>query len=305
MTLDSRTMLNRRSLLCSAAAAALISATPGSSLAMTSPRRRTYKKAVKIGMVNVDGSLLDKFKLLKELGFDGVELDSPSGLDLDEVLAAKAETGLEVPGVVDSVHWAKPFSHPDAAVRAEGLAALETALRDCKKVGGDSVLVVPALVGEGVGYDDAYTRSQAEIRKLVPLAEELGVRIAFENVWNNFLLSPLEAARYVDEFESDHVGWHFDIGNLVAYGWPDQWIKILGKRIFKLDLKDYSRKKLTDEGRWAGFGVQIGEGDAGWPQVMKALDEIGYTGWGCAEVSGGDRERLAQIAANIDRVYAM
>ena len=305
MTLDSRTMLNRRSLLCSAAAAALISATPGSSLAMTSPRRRTYKKAVKIGMVNVDGSLLDKFKLLKELGFDGVELDSPSGLDLDEVLAAKAETGLEVPGVVDSVHWAKPFSHPDAAVRAEGLAALETALRDCKKVGGDSVLVVPALVGEGVGYDDAYTRSQAEIRKLVPLAEELGVRIAFENVWNNFLLSPLEAARYVDEFESDHVGWHFDIGNLVAYGWPDQWIKILGKRIFKLDLKDYSRKKLNDEGRWAGFGVQIGEGDAGWPQVMKALDEIGYTGWGCAEVSGGDRERLAQIAANIDRVYAM
>jgi L-ribulose-5-phosphate 3-epimerase len=305
MPLDPRSTLDRRSLLRGAAAAAVLTGATGSTLAMPHPRRRTYKKAVKIGMVNVEGTLLEKFQLLKDLGFDGVELDSPSGLDLDEVLAAKAETGLEIPGVVDSVHWAKPFSHPDEAVRAEGCAALETALRDCKKVGGDSVLVVPALVGEGVSYDDAYTRSQAELRKLVPLAEELGVRIAFENVWNNFLLSPLEAARYVDELESDHVGWHFDIGNVVAYGWPDQWIKILGKRIFKLDLKDYSRKKLNDEGRWAGFGVQIGEGDAGWPQVMKALDEIGYSGWGCAEVAGGDRERLAQIAANIDRVYAM
>ncbi|MCB9913913.1 MAG: sugar phosphate isomerase/epimerase [Planctomycetes bacterium] len=297
--------LDRRALLAGAAAGAALLTTTSPAAAMSPSPRRTYKKAVKIGMVQVEGTLQDKFALLKELGFDGVELDSPSNLDLDEVLAAKAATGLEVPGVVDSAHWGKPFSHPDAAVRAEGRAALETALRDCKKVGGTSVLVVPAVVNGDVSYDDAYRRSQEELRQLVPLAEELDVRIAFENVWNNFLLSPLEAARYVDEFESAHVGWHLDLGNLVLYGWPDQWIKILGKRIFKLDLKDYSRKKCNEEGRWAGFGVQIGEGDVGWPAVMKALDELGYTGWGAAEVGGGGRERLAEIAANIDRVYAM
>jgi len=297
--------LDRRSLLRIAAAGGALAALGTPALAATSrPRPRKLKKAVKYGMVREGDTVLAKFELLRELGFDGVELDSPSDLDLDEVLEAKAATGLAIPGVVDSVHWSKPFSHPDAAVRAEGVAALETALRDCKKVGGTSVLVVPAIVNGGVRYDDAYRRSQEEIAKCVPLAEELGLQIAFENVWNNFLLSPMEAARYVDEFESKSVGFHFDIGNIVLYGWPAHWIQILGPRIFKLDIKDYSRKKLDDEGRWAGFGVQIGEGDADWPATMKALDEIGYEGWGTAEVSGGDRARLAQIAANMDKVYA-
>ena len=304
MTQDAGSRTDRRSVLKFAAAGAALAATTPTGIGYESPPRRKYKKAVKIGMVGEGDTIHDKFRLLKELGFDGVELDSPSDLDLEEVLAAKHATGLEIPGVVDSVHWQKPFSDPDPAVRAEGRAALETALRDCKKVGGTSVLVVPALVGSGVAYDEAYSRSREEIGQLVPLAEELDVRIAFENVWNNFLLSPMEAARYSDEFESAHVGWHFDIGNIVLYGWPDQWIRILGKRIFKLDIKDYSRKKLNDEGRWAGFRVKIGEGDAGWPAVMRALDEIGYEGWCAAEVSGGDRERLAEIAANMDRVYA-
>jgi len=294
--------LDRRDLIKLAAAGALVAAAPRGIAAP--PKMRKLKKAVKYGMIEEGDTVLAKFELLKELGFDGVELDSPSNLDLDEVLEAKAATGIEVPGVVDSVHWSKPFSAADAAVRAEGCAALETALRDCKKVGGTSVLVVPALVNAGTSYDDAYRRSQEEIGKLVPLAEELGVDIAFENVWNNFLLSPMEAARYVDEFESKRVGFHFDIGNIVLYGWPEQWIRILGARIKKIDIKDYSRKKLNDEGRWAGFAVQIGEGDAGWPAAMKALDEIGYEGWGAAEVAGGKRERLAEIAANMDRVYA-
>lgn len=294
--------LNRRSLLQLSAVGALSAMAP---VAFGATRRRPkLKKALKYGMIGEGDSVLAKFQLIQELGFDGVEMDSPSGLDLDEVLAAKQATGIEIPGVVDSVHWSKPFSHGDAAVRAEGVAALETALRDCKKLGGTSVLVVPAVVNAGTSYDDAYRRSQEEIGKMVPLAEELDIQIAFENVWNNFLLSPLEAARYVDEFESAHVGFHFDIGNIVLYGWPAQWIKILGKRIFKLDIKDYSRKKLNDEGRWAGFQVQIGEGDSDWPAVMRALEEIGYEGWGAAEVSGGKRERLAQISANMDRVYA-
>lgn len=295
---------DRRTLLKSAAAGALVAASLSSTSSAAAERKRKLKKAVKYGMIGEGDTVLAKFELLAELGFDGVELDSPSGLDLDEVMEAKKATGIEIPGVVDSVHWSKPFSSASADERAEGCAALETALRDCAKVGGTSVLVVPAVVGPSVAYDDAYRRSQEEIGKLVPLAEELGIDILFENVWNNFLLSPMEAARYVDEFESERVGWHFDIGNIVYYGWPEQWIRILGKRIKKLDIKDYSRKKLNDEGRWAGFGVQIGEGDAGWPAVMAALDEIGYEGWGAAEVGGGGRERLAQIAANMDKVYA-
>lgn len=302
MTLLPSDNLDRRSVLKLSAIGALAALSP-EGLAFGRPQPK-LKKALKYGMIGEGDSVLKKFELIKELGFDGVEMDSPSNLDLDQVLEAKKATGIEIPGVVDSVHWSKPFSHPDAAVRAEGVAALETALRDCKKLGGTSVLVVPAIVNGGTSYDDAYRRSQDEIRKMVPLAEELDVQIAFENVWNNFLLSPLEAARYVDEFESSHVGFHFDIGNIVLYGWPAHWIKILGKRIFKLDIKDYSRKKLNEEGRWAGFGVQIGEGDADWPAVMQALGEIGYEGWGAAEVGGGDRARLAQIAANMDKVYA-
>ena len=268
------------------------------------PKRPGMKKALKIGMVHGEMSILDKFKMLKELGFDGVELNSPSDLDPKEILAAQDATGLEIPGVVDSVHWRQTLSDPDAAVRAEGLAGLNTALRECKLYGGTTVLLVPAVVNKQVSYDEAYTRSQAEIRKALPLAEELGVKIAIENVWNQFLLSPLEAARYTDEFESPWVGWYFDVGNVVTYGWPEHWIRTLDKRILKLDIKEFSRKKRDDEGLWAGFKVKLLEGDCDWPAVMAALDEIGYRGWGAAEIPGGGRDRLAEIAARMDRIYA-
>ncbi len=268
------------------------------------PGGRPIRKAVKIGMVQEGDTLLEKFQLLKELGFDGVELDSPNGLKEDEVLAAKKATGLEIPGVVDSVHWGKPLSHPDAEVRRAGREGLETALRDAKTYGASTVLLVPAVVTKQISYVDAYTRSQAEIRRVLPLADELGVKIAFENVWNQFLLSPLEAARYVDEFESDSVGWYFDVGNVVNYGWPEQWVEILGKRILKLDIKEYSRKRRNDEGLWKGFGVKLLEGDCDWPSVMRALDRVGFQGWATAEVGGGQRQRLAEIAERMDRIFA-
>src|SRR5664279_3807396 len=167
---------------------------------------KKYKKAVKWGMVQGDGSVKDKFKMLKDVGFDGVDLDSPSNLDRDEVLRARDETGLTVHGVVDSVHWKDTLSHPDPAVRARGLEGLKTALRDSKYYGGTTVLLVPAVVNKEVSYADAYTRSQAEIKKALPLAEELGIKIGLENVWNNFLVRPLETARYIDELNSPLVG---------------------------------------------------------------------------------------------------
>jgi hexulose-6-phosphate isomerase len=265
---------------------------------------RPYKKAVKWGMVQTDGSILDKFKLLKQLGFDGVELDAPSSLNKDEVIRARDETGLPVHGVVDSVHWRDTLSHPDEAVRAAGVKALEEALRDAKFYGGTTVLLVPAVVNKEVSYADAYTRSQAEIKKVLPLAAELEIKIGLENVWNNFLVSPLETARYIDELESPQVGAYFDVGNVLRYGWPEHWIRILGPRILKLDVKEYSRKKQEEEGLWKGFEVELLEGDCDWPAVMAALRDIGFEGWGTAEIPGGGPDRLRDIAARMDRIFA-
>src|SRR5687767_7602655 len=245
------------------------------------PSPMKIKKSLKYGMVEGKGSLLENFKMLKEIGFDGVELGAPNDMKLDEVLAARDASGLVINGVVHALQWSDPLSHPDAAIRKKSVDALEAALRDAKAYGATSVLLVPAVVNKEISYPDAYKRSQAEIRKTLPLAKELDVIIAIENVWNNFLLSPLETARYVDEFESPYMRVHFDVGNVLRYGWPEQWIRVLGKRIFKLDIKEYSLKKQTDEGLWKGFNVEIGDGDCDWPAVMKALREIKYIeGWG-------------------------
>lgn len=267
-------------------------------------RKKRIMKALKFGMIGEGDTVLEKFALAKSCGFDGVELDAPGPWELDEVLAAKEATGLAIPGVVLSTHWSKPFNHPDAKIRTEATVALETAIRDCKALGGSSVLVVPAVVNESMPYQQAYEVSRREIGELVPLAEEIGVDIAFENVWNSFLLSPMEAARYVDAFDSPRVGWYFDIGNVVNYGYPDQWIDTLGERIMKLDVKDFSRRKRDDEGLWKGFSVEIGEGDAGWERVCAALERVGYRGWASAEVGGGGKSRLSDIAKRMDRVFS-
>jgi len=262
---------------------------------------RNIKKGIMWATVGVKGSVLEKMKAIKEAGFEGTEM--MSHMDQEEVLRARDETGLIIPSVCGRDHWDQPLSDPDPKVRAEGLEALKQTLRDAKRYGASSVLLVPGVVSKEVSYADAYKRSQAEIRKAVPLAEELGVKIAIENVWNHFLLSPLEAVRYVDEFKSPAVGWHFDVGNILIYGWPEQWIRILGSRIQKLHIKEFSRKKCNDEGLWKGFDVKLLEGDNDWPAVMKAVDEVGYHGWAMTEQGGGDspeglkdlRERLEKI----------
>ena len=254
-------------------------------------------------MVKEDLSVLEKFQILKEIGFDGVEMDSPNDLDNAEIIEASRTTGLEIPGVINSVHWQSPLSDPDPAVRAKCVEAMKVSLQDCKAYGGTTVLLVPGVVNDEVSYDDAYRRSQDEIRKLIPYAEESGIKIAIENVWNNFLISPLEAARYIDELDSEMVGWYFDIGNIVRYGWPEQWIRILNKRIMKLDVKEYSRKKQSEEGIWKGFDVELMEGDCNWPAVLAALDDIGYQGWASAEVPGGDRKRLEDISNRMQKIF--
>jgi hexulose-6-phosphate isomerase len=269
-----------------------------------SDKKRALKKAVHLGMISGNQSVLEKFKLAKALGFDGLEVNGPNDPQKAEILKAREETGLEIASVMDTVHWADTLSDPDAAVRARGLEGLKNALRDCKAYGASSVLLVPGVVNKKVSYDQVYERSQVEIRKAIPLAEELGVKIAIENVWNQFLLSPMEAARYVDDFKSDAVGWHFDVGNIVNYGWPEQWIHILGKRILKVHVKEFSRGKRDKEGLWKGFDAELLEGDDDWPAVMKALDDVGYHGWLIAEIGGGGEDRLKDIATRMDKIMA-
>lgn len=267
------------------------------------PPKRPIHKAIMWGTVGIKGSILEKMKAVKEAGFEGVEMDSH--MEQDEVMRARDDAGLVIPSVCGSQHWSKPLSHPDPKVRAEGLEALKQTLRDAKRYGASSVLLVPGVVDKETSYGDAYMRSQAEIRKALPLAEELGVKIAIENVWNHFLLSPLEAVRYVDEFNSPSVGWHFDVGNVINTGWPEQWIRILGKRIQKFHIKEFSRKRRDDEGLWKGFEVPLLEGDDDWPAVMKAIDEIGYAGWVMTEQPGGDTPAgLKDLAQRLTKILS-
>jgi hexulose-6-phosphate isomerase len=268
-------------------ASAMLSAAsfPGISNMLT-PATRTLKKGIMWGSIGVGQSIMDKFQAAKDAGFDGVEV--MSHLDRAEVLKASNATGLPVPSVCGALHWKFPLSDPDPVVREQGLAALKVSLEDANAYGADTVLLVPGRVSETVSYDDCWDRAVEEIRKAIPLAINLKVKIALENVWNNFLISPMEAASFVDQFKTPYVGFYFDCGNILVYGWPEQWIKILGRRIAKVHIKEFSRKLADTQGKGAGFGVKLTEGDLNWTAVMKALDDIGYTGWTTIEQPGGD-----------------
>ncbi len=246
------------------------------------------KKAVKFHMIRERLSVLDKFKLLKDVGFQGTEIHVRSKVDVSEAVKAVEKTGVRVHGFLNS-------SLPD----------LKYAIDQAKALGATSVLVVAGRVDRDHPYDVVYRQQQARLRKALPYAEKQGIRLLVENVWNNFLLSPLEMARFVDELESPAVGVYFDVGNVVRLGWPQHWIRILGKRIGKLDIKEYSRTIQKNEGLFKGFGVELGEGDCDWPEVRRALHDIGYTsGWATAEVQGGDRKRLADISRRMDRILS-
>lgn len=250
--------------------------------------------------------LREKFQMLKTAGFHGVEM--PSAYDQKEVLAARDAAGLEIPSVLLATHWQFPFSDPNPSAREKSVEGLKVALRDAKAYGAKSVLVVPAVVTKQVAYADAYQRSLAEIRKCVPLAEELGVAIALENVWNQFLLSPLEAVQYCDAFKSPMVRWHFDVGNVINTGYAEQWVRVLGPRIAAVHVKEFSRKLrgAGDRGPFAGFDVALLEGESDWPAVMAAFDEINYTGYLITE-QGYPKdlppaEYLAHLSRKLDQI---
>lgn len=287
-------------------AAAGMTLAAGKLLADT-PAKPKLKKAVKFGMIGIKGSIEDKFNLIKKLGFKGVEVDSPSGLNKEEAVKAIESTGIKIHGVIDSVHWRDTLSHPDEKVRAKGLEALKTALNDAKMLGATTCLLVPGVVNKDVSYQQCWDRSQAEVRKAIPLAEKLGVKIAIEVVWNNFLTKPEQLIEYVDSFKTPFVGAYFDCSNMIKYGVPSaDWIRKIGKRMLKFDFKGYSVAKAKAAGNdGAGFNVGIGEGDENWPDIIKALAEVGYNGWATAEVGSGGEDWLRDVSKRMDKILEL
>jgi hexulose-6-phosphate isomerase len=252
-----------------------------------------WRKAFMLGGAS-RGPILPRFELLKEAGFEGVELISPNQLVRDEVLRARDTTGLVIHGVSGGRHWRDTLSDPDPAVVDRGLAAIRQELEDCKAYGGTTVLLVPAVVTKTVSYRDAYSRSQANIRKLLPDAERHGIKIAIEEVWNRFLLSPTEFVRYIDELDSPWVGAYFDVGNVVEYGFPQEWIRELGKRILKIHIKEYAKENR--------FKYPLGEGEIEWPAVRQALIDVGYQGWITAEVPLQGLAEMKEVVRRMDQI---
>ncbi|HEY0551454.1 MAG TPA: sugar phosphate isomerase/epimerase family protein [Verrucomicrobiae bacterium] len=241
---------------------------------------------------------------MKEAGFEGVE--PMGGMNRDEVLAAFKATGLQAASVCCHTHWEKPLSAPDEATRKIGFDGLVLSLRDAKAYGATSVLLVPGVARDGVTYKECFERSIVEIKKAIPVAKETGVRIAIENVGNNFIMSPEQALEYLDAINSEWVGWHFDIGNAGRVGPAERWIQVIGKRIFRIHVKDYSAKPADPSARNAR--PKLLEGDTNWPAVMKALDNIGYTGWAISEQPGNhaaDVETARDMAQRMDRIFAL
>jgi len=261
--------------------------------------RLPIKKALYINMLPRALSLADRFKMARDTGFEQMEVGTATDQNqADEIRKASESAGVPIHSVMNQAHWKFPLSAADPAVVAESIKGMETSLRNARFWGADTVLLVPAVVNAETGYRDAMTRSQENVRKLLPLAQELKVVIGIENVSNKFLLSPLEFADYVDGFKSPWVRAYFDVGNIMLYGFPQDWIRTLGKRIVKLHLKDFSYRKNV-----VAY-VNLREGDVNWPAVYAALAEIGFSGTATCELASGDEEYLREVSRRVDLILA-
>jgi|SRR5882672_5612617 len=260
----------------------------------------SLKKGLVFDMLPLKLSVPDRFKMARDTGFDVVQASTTSDERKgEEIRQAAAAANIRIDSVMNMGHWEWPLSSSDPAVVEKSLNAARTSLHNAKLWGSEVVLIVPAVVNAQTSYRDAWVRSQKEIRKLIPLAQEISVTIGIEEVWNRFLLSPLEMAAYIDEFKSPAIQAWFDVGNVVLYGYPQDWIRTLGKRIVKLHVKDFKR---TENGyAW----VNLGDGDVDWAAVRQALAEINYSGSAIAELEGGDSKTegyFRDIGKRMDRL---
>ena len=259
-------------------------------------------------------------KEAKKLGYQGMEVclfpEGPLSLDMGASDVAKLrklldDAGLQAASVTTGVLWDYPLTSTDPAQRDKGKQAVVRCLEVANQLGATGILVVPGAVeiffnpaAEIVPYDVAMQRVEEVMKELAPVAEKNKVAIGIENVWNKMFLSPLEARDLLDRVGSEYVGWFFDVGNILALGFPEQWIRILGKRIKKVHVKDYRRAVGTAD----GF-VDLLEGDVNWPEVVKALKEVGYDDFLIAEMIPGythaPETRLANTSLALDKILAM
>src|SRR5438046_1471008 len=272
-------------------------AADASSAAPLFPPTLSIKKGVWFEMLPAKLGTADRFKLARDVGFEVVQAPTePDEHKAEEVKKAADAAGIRIDSVMNMDHWKYPLSSSDPAAVEKSLAGMRTSLHNAKLWGSDAVLLVPAVVNAQTSYHDAWTRSQKEIRKLLPLAQELKIVIAIEEVWNKFLLSPLEMAKYIAEFNSPLIQAWFDVGNVVLYGYPQDWIRTLGKSIVKVHLKDFKRKESGYE--W----VNLGDGDVNWEAVREAFREIGYAGSAITELEAGDEAYLRDVSRRVDRL---
>lgn len=281
--------MNRRTLLTAPALAA-------AALQLKAARLPVHK-GILLSMLPKSLPMTDRFKLAREVGFEQIELPTMTDQkEAEEAKKASEVSGLKIHSVMNQAHWQFPLSSPDNDAVAKSMKGMETSLRNAKFWGAETVLLVPAVVNPQVSYGDAWKRSQKQIRELIPLAQELKIIIAVEEVWNKFLLSPIEFASYVDSFNSPWVKAYFDVGNVVLYGYPQDWIRTLGKRIVKLHFKDFKFQK-----RQAEF-VNIRDGEINWKEIHAALGEIGYNGTATLEIGGGDEAYLRDASHRFDLI---
>src|SRR5436309_13516824 len=299
---------SRREFLKSSATAACAAGLGGGALANTQtavsssaapplPATRSIKKGVWFEMLPAKLSTADRFKLARDVGFEVAQVPTePDERKAEEIKKAADSAGIRIDSVMNMDHWKYPLSSSDRAAVEKSLAGMRTSLHNAKLWRADVVLLVPAMVNPHTSYHDAWARSQKEIRSLIPLAEELKVVIGIEEVWNKFLLSPLEMAKYIDDFQSPWIKAWFDVGNVVLYGYPQDWIHTLGRRIVKVHLKDFKRKE--DGYAW----VNLGDGDVDWTAVRQAFADIGYSGSVITGPDGGDETYLRDVSGRIDRL---
>jgi L-ribulose-5-phosphate 3-epimerase len=299
---------NRREFLKSSAATICAASLSGMTLAegasasasgefALTPDSPSIKKGLVMSMLPEKLSVTDRFKLARETGFEVIQAPTtPDAKQAEEIKSAADASGVRVDSVMNMAHWKYPLSSADPVVVETSMEGMRTSLHNAKLWGCDAVLLVPAVVNPQTSYKDAWTRSQKQIRALLPLAEELKMVIAIEEVWNKFLLSPLEMLAYINEFKHPLIRAWFDVGNVVLYGYPQDWIHTLGPTIAKVHLKDFKRSEN-------GYAwVNLGEGDIDWPAVRQAFTDVGYHGSAIAELQTGDEAYLRDVSKRIDRL---
>ncbi len=261
-------------------------------------------------------NIREAFQEAKAAGFDAVELClgetgelslATSESDCKKILADARDAGIEIPSIATGLYWSYSMTDDDPEVRAKAMEITKKCVDVASWLNVNTFLYIPGFIHVAfmpespvVSYDLVYERALAALKEASKYAESKKVNIAVEEVWNMFLLSPLEMRDFIDEVGSDYVGCYFDVGNVVLFGYPEQWIRILGKRIKRVHLKDFKRSVGTIE----GF-CDLTEGDVNWTEVMKALREVGYDGYLTAEMIPPRPDLLEKTSKAMDRILSM